>query len=67
MKYLYKILRLFFCPHKYNKLLGKGDIVVNKYKVVDDKLYANGYDVTGNYYNKECCYCGKVKVFNMTT
>lgn len=54
MKYLYKILRLFFCPHKFDRLLAKGPIVE----------FSNG-PVVGNYYNKECVYCGKVRGFNI--
>lgn len=50
MKYLYKILRLFFCPHKYDKILLKGAII-------------DCGDRIGSYFNKECCYCGKIKKF----
>jgi hypothetical protein len=50
MKYLYKILRLFFCPHKYDKILAKGPV-------------RDGYKTIGLYYDKECKYCGKIKAF----
>ena len=52
MKYLYKILRLFFCPHKYSKTVSKGNII--------------GFNgtVQGYFYDKECCYCGKVREFS---
>lgn len=49
MKYLYRILRLFFCPHKY-KLTLHGPI------------HLDGKPV-GSYYDKTCYYCGKVKRF----
>lgn len=52
MKYLYRILRLFFCPHVYDKVLSSGAIV---------SLRAGG-DI-GKYYDKECKHCGKVKRF----
>lgn len=55
MKYLYKILRMFFCPHKYSKLISTGKIVDQ----IGDKI--------GSFFNKECKYCGKVKVFNLTS
>lgn len=52
MKYLYKLVRLFFCPHKY-KSKDRGQIV-NEDKVI-----------IGTFYNKECRYCGKMRVFNL--
>lgn len=52
MKYLYKILRLFFCPHKYGKIVTKGNIVNS------DKT------VLGKFYDKECNYCGRIRAFN---
>lgn len=50
MKYLYKILRLFFCPHKYNKTLNKADIVTT----VDKRI-------VGFSYTSQCSYCGRIK------
>jgi hypothetical protein len=50
MKWLYRILRLFFCPHKYTTTVDVG------------KIRDNG-NVIGNYYDKECKYCGKMKHF----
>lgn len=51
MKYLYKILRLFFCPHKYTIL----------YKVScfdgSDAIMPSYYK-----YHLRCRYCGKIKV-----
>jgi len=54
MKYLYLILRLFFCAHKYNKHLQKLS------------MHTEGYDMpTGFEYVKECCKCGKVRAFKV--
>lgn len=50
MKYLYKILRLFFCPHKWNKTVNKGPVTDGVIKV-------------GNYYDKECAYCHAIREF----
>lgn len=47
MKWLYRILRLFFCPHKY-KSLHEGSVVCKSTTI-------------GRYYDKECKYCGKMK------
>lgn len=55
MKYLYKILRMFFCPHKYKTLVLSGDVHRTSHKGV--KI------VTGKFYDKECLYCGKIKEF----
>lgn len=52
MKYLYKILRLFFCPHKY--------IQKEKHTV----LKSNNNDIVGFFYIKECKYCGEIIQFN---
>lgn len=51
MKYLYKIIRIFFCPHKYSKTIKSG------------KLIGDIGESIGDFYNKECRYCGKVKCF----
>ena len=50
MKYLYKILRLFFCPHKYKKTVTYGPVTEDG-------------SVIGNYRDKECRYCGRIKRF----
>jgi hypothetical protein len=49
MKYLYKILRLFFCPHKYKLVSEKGIIKSSSQKQI------------GSLRIKECQYCGKEK------
>jgi hypothetical protein len=49
MKYLYRILRLFFCPHKY--------LV---YLTAEIQNQHNGKQV-GNIYDLQCKYCGKFK------
>lgn len=51
MKYLYAILRLFFCPHNYTKTVAGG-------KYVDHQGRA-----LSSYYDKECKHCGKIKRF----
>lgn len=51
MKWLYRVLRLVFCPHKYDKLMAHG------------QLLNNNNEAFGNYYDKECKYCGKIKRF----
>ena len=54
MKYLYKILRLFFCPHKYSILIKHG-------KITECGTIIRNYNI------KECRFCNKPKIFNMTT
>jgi hypothetical protein len=51
MKYLYKILRLFFCPHKYQDV---------KIGLIGDE----GVTI-GTFYDKKCRYCGHMKRFNL--
>lgn len=56
MKNLYKILRLFFCPHKYKTVISSGTI----------SSYSKRLGVSviiGNYWNKECSRCGDIKRF----
>lgn len=58
MKYLYKILRLFLCPHKYNKTIALG-------KISRLSEYTGDWIQIGNSYDKECIYCHKLKRFNL--
>lgn len=51
MKWIYRILRLFFCPHNYRKL-----------DVYEKKV---GGRIIGYSYVKECVYCGEVKEFEI--
>lgn len=51
MKYLYKILRLFLCPHKY-KIIATSDIVTSVTT-----------SITGTYARTQCKYCGKIKSY----
>lgn len=53
MKYLYKIFRLFFCPHKF----------LNKEKYNSTKTYKSGEEINSVLYIKECKYCGKIKTY----
>ena len=54
MHYLYKILRLFFCPHKYGNIIYK-----ISYHPDGDKNNMPEYIK----YIKECKYCGKMIKF----
>lgn len=54
MKYLYKILRLFFCPHKYGKITHE----IKVYEDGDNSKIPNFIK-----YIKECKYCGRMKEF----
>lgn len=56
MKYLYKILRLFFCPHKYIIEIEKSEINTHNY-------FGSKASI-GTFIIKECCYCHKTKSFN---
>lgn len=60
MKYLYKILRLFFCGHKYDLIIS-GTVFQR-----EDYDIGSGFPI-GIYYDKNCRYCGKVKRFESTT
>ena len=53
MKYLYKILRLFKCPHKYIK--------IDKYKTTH--TYMSGKEIEVVEYHLQCKYCGKIKSY----
>lgn len=50
MKWLYRILRLFFCPHVYEKEVCSGGVV------------SGGRNI-GRFYDKECKHCGKIRRF----
>lgn len=56
MKYIYKILRLFLCPHKYRKTINDGYYA--RFNELGMERVKNG-----SWYDKECCYCGKIKRF----
>lgn len=56
MKYLYKILRLFYCPHKY--IFHKKCEKFDEYSTPDDLPIAI-------YYICQCKYCGKFKKFRV--
>lgn len=62
MKYLYCILRLFFCPHKYKIELTQG----NTFSHFFDEFEMEKV-MTGHYYDRECNYCGKIKRFKSCT
>lgn len=51
MKYLYRILRLFFCSHKY-EIFEQGT-----------RTYRPTGHVIGTFYISKCRYCGKIKSF----
>jgi hypothetical protein len=51
MKYLYKILRLFICPHRYTQK--------ERIETVNH-LIGNVMQID---YVKECRYCGKIRNF----
>jgi hypothetical protein len=53
MKYFYRILRLFFCPHKYETI---GISEVKPYN--EDFVYKR-------IYRQECEYCGKPNVYKV--
>jgi hypothetical protein len=55
MKYLYKILRLFKCPHKW-KIIKTIDVYENYFGTLS-KL------PIGEKYIKECKYCGEIRKF----
>lgn len=48
MKYLYRILRLFFCPHSY-KIIRNGDL----------SRRSDG-SIVGHFYDLQCKHCGKI-------
>lgn len=54
MKWLYKILRVFRCPHKWNQI----DKINWKIKDYDD-IIINTYTL----YILQCCRCGNLKSF----
>lgn len=51
MKWLYRILRLFFCPHKYE--------IEDKYERT--KTFVSGVKHVTHIYINRCKYCGKQK------
>lgn len=51
MKGLYRILRLFFCPHDYKITVNSGNVTLC------------GGAIIGRYYDKECKHCGKIRRF----
>lgn len=53
MKCIYRILRLFFCPHKH--------VIISKIDVNCE--YANGTKTGIVKYRTQCKYCGKLKVW----
>lgn len=54
MKWLYRILRLFFCPHKY-EIAGETEIT-----------RSSDNSVAGHLVILECKHCGKLKEFRTT-
>lgn len=56
MKYLYMILRLFKCPHKWKTLAKELLTVTNNYT---GNKSDDGYVVT-----QQCTRCGKMHIFN---
>ena len=55
MKYLYKILRLFFCPHKF--------LLEEQYQ--KSKTFSSGCKIEYIQYIQKCKYCGKIKVLEV--
>ena len=55
MKYLYFILRLFFCPHRY----------VDKNIIEKQTEYINGRKRIWQEILQECKYCGKLTKFSV--
>lgn len=53
MKWLYRILRLFFCPHKFNIVK---TIALNRI-VTKTKI--------GECYIQKCNYCGKIESYEI--
>jgi len=51
MRWLYKILRLFFCPHRFKR--------------TNEIHLLNGGKQYGTKYVGECRYCGKIKGFKV--
>lgn len=58
MKWLYRILRLFFCPHKF-ELLEK----YNRKRVFQATWTEKDVTVESQYYINRCKYCGKLEKF----
>jgi aspartate carbamoyltransferase regulatory subunit len=51
MKWLYRILRLFFCPHK--------DDIIDHYEIT--KTFKSGNTHKELVYLNKCKYCGRLK------
>lgn len=55
MKWLYRIFRLFICPHRFSN--------IDKQKIFTNIDRLGKWEETGMLYTQQCKYCGKLKSF----